>query len=463
MIARKRELEKLEQIYQRKSFGFVTMYGRRRVGKTTILREFSLRHNAVFFSAQEKNDVLNLEDFSKTIQTHCDGHFIAPFTGWENAFSYLSQKKTNEKLILIIDEFPFIASTNPSIKSILQHTIDHVWKERNMMLILCGSSVSFMENEVMGYQSPLYGRITDNMEIMPFDYLDASEFFPEYSAEEKIIAYAVLGGIPRYLSAFDNEKSLRENLAQQILRSEAFLNDEPQMLLRMELREPNVYNSILEALSNGCNKVVEISNHIHEDKSKCSKYMLTLQNIRLIEKSVPCGESKDSKKGIYMISDFFYTFWYRYVFSNRNYYDMLGTEAAADEILGSINDYMGPRFEIICKQFFVRMAKAGKLPFVPFKLDKWWGNNPKLKKQDDVDILAYNKKGDAAIFCECKFRNKPMPMEEYDDLLQAAEIFTTVKEKYYYFISKGGYTEPVRKRAFEDGAVLLTIEDLFLV
>lgn len=144
--------------------------------ETTILLEFAKKHKA-FFPAQEKNDALNLEDFSKTTQGFLEGGFIAPFPDREAAMIYISRKSEAEKIVLIIDEFPFIAAVNPSIKSILQHTIDHVWKDRNIMLVLCGSSVSFMENEVMGYKSPLYGRITDKMEIEPFDYADAAEFF----------------------------------------------------------------------------------------------------------------------------------------------------------------------------------------------------------------------------------------------------------------------------------------------
>lgn len=232
-----------------------------------------------------------------------------------------------------------------------------------------------------------------------------------------MIAYGILGGIPRYLSAFDPQVSLWDNLEHEVLRKEAFLYDEPQMLLRMELREPNVYNSILEAIANGCNRVAEIADHIHEDMSKCSKYMVTLQNIRLIEKEIPCGESQESKRGIYQISDAFYTFWYRYIFSNRSYLEILGTTEAVSRIREEINDYMGLQFEKICKQFLVRQAKAGKLPFIPVVIGKWWGNNPVLKRQDDVDILAISPERDEALFCECKFRNKPMPMEEYDDLL----------------------------------------------
>lgn len=460
MIGRQNEMDRLEQMYESSNFEFLIMYGRRRIGKTTILQEFAGKHEAVFFSAQEKNDALNLQDFSRIVQYRFEGGGIAPFPTWGDAFDYIGRKAGKERLVLLIDEFPFLAETNPSIKSILQHKIDHDWKEKNIFLVLCGSSVSFMVNEVMGYKSPLYGRITGSMEVLPFDYRESMEFFPEYSAEEKLIAYGILGGVPRYLNAFDSRKSLRENIIRQILTIGAVLNDEPQSLLRMELREPNVYNSILEAVAGGCNRVVEISNRIHEEKSKCSKYILTLQSIRLLEKRVPCGEPETSKRGIYEITDYFYRFWYRYVFSNQSYYAMLGVEKACDEILEEINDYMGPVFEEICRQYLVRRAKEGKLPFVPYSIGKWWGNNPRIKAQDDVDILALDKSGEKAIFCECKFRNKPMPMEEYEDLLLATGSFPNLKEKHFMYMSKSGFVESVVRRAQEENVRLLTLDDL---
>lgn len=461
MIGRLEELKQLEKFYNSPKFEFLTMYGRRRIGKTTILREFAGRHKSIFFSAQEKNDALNLSDFSRVVQTFFEGGFISAFQNWESAFAYITRKASEEKVVLIVDEFPFLAEPNPSIKSMLQHTIDHVWKEKNIFLILCGSSVSFMLNDVMGYKSPLYGRITGNMEVKPFDYLESAEFFPDYSSTEKAMTYGILGGVPRYLEAFSPELSLEENIKNNLLTDGSFLNDEPQTLLRMELREPSVYNSILEAISNGCNKICEIADRIHEEKSKCSKYMLTLQTLRLIEKSVPCTEASTSKKGIYEITDHYYKFWYRYLFTNQNYYDMLGLDLACEEIMGSINDYMGPVFEKICEQYLIRAARMKKLPFIPYKMGKWWGNNPLLKAQDDVDILAFDKTGKKALFCECKFRNKPMPMEEYDDLVMAAEMFRHVEEKHLMFFSKSGFTEPVKERAKRENTVLLTIEDLY--
>ncbi len=462
MIGRTSELEQLNMLHRSEGFSFLIMYGRRRVGKTTILQEFSHRHSVIFYSAQEKNDSLNLFDFSKTVQLYFDQQFIAPFSSWEDAFSYITRKSGNKKTTLIIDEFPFMADPNPSVKSILQHEIDHHWKDMNLFLILCGSSISFMLNDIMGYESPLYGRVTATMEILPFDYLDSALFFPGYSEEEKLIAYGILGGVPRYLNAFSETRSLEENIQKEILRNGSFLNDEPMMMLRMELREPGLYNSILEAIAKGYNKMTEIADYIHEDRSKCGKYITTLMTLRLIEKRIPCGEPEHSRKTIYVLTDHFCRFWYRYIFTNRSYYEMLGPADASREIMSDISDFMGLAFEEICRQYLVRQAKRRKLPFVPARIGKWWGNNPVLRAQDDIDLLALNSNKTEGIFCECKFTSRPMPMEEYEDLLTASKAFPESMKKYFMFISRSGYTVPVQKRAADEGIVLLTLHDLFL-
>lgn len=318
-----------------------------------------------------------------------------------------------------------------------------------------------MLNDVMGYKSPLFGRITSSFEVEAFDYLDSARFFDGYSSMDKMICYGILGGVPRYLESFDNQLSLHENIKMKILDSAAYLNDEPQTLLRMELREPSIYNSILEAVSKGKNKILEIADYMHEDKTKCSKYMLTLQTLRLVERVVPCGENENSRKAIYEMADNYYKFWYRFVFSNRDYFELLGIDQACDEIMVEMNDYMGVIFEKACREYIVRLAKKGKLPFVPFTLRKWWGNNPVIRAKDDVDILGLNKDGTKGLFCECKFRNKPMTMDEYDDLVLATHAFPNLKEKYLMFISKSGYVDSVKRRADEEGAVLLTIDNMY--
>ncbi len=461
MIGRIEELNQLKYLYNSDSFEYLVMYGRRRVGKTTLLQEFSKGANAIFYSAQAKNDALNLEEFSKMIQLHFDGMFISAFKSWKDAFEYIDVK-ADKRTVIIIDEFPFLAEENPSIKSILQHTIDHFWKNNsNIFLILCGSSVSFMETDVMGNKSPLHDRQTSSLEIVPFDYYDSSLFFESFSNEQKLISYGILGGVPRYLEAFDDKLSLEDNIADKIIKNGSYLHEEPLNMLKAELRETNVYNSILTAISNGKNKVSEIADFIHEDVNKVSKYLITLQSMRLVKKIVPCGDSALSRKGIYVIEDNFYKFWFRYEFTNNSYYEMLGAHNASKEIMDDISNYMGDMFEKICVEYLIRRVKSGKMDFVPYKIGKWWGNNPYIKAQDDVDILLVNKTGDKALFVECKFTNKKMPHSEYIDLVNAMQAFGDIEDKKMMFISKSGYDDSVVRHAKEDGAILLGIDDLF--
>lgn len=446
LIARENELTEIKALCNSKKFEFLVMYGRRRVGKTEILKEISKTYNAIFFSAQEKNDLLNLTDFSKVLQNHFNDNYLSSFDNWENAFKYFADKsKKNSREILIIDEFPYIANENESIKSILQHIIDHDLKNRNVKLILCGSSVSSMEEGVLGSKSPLYGRATSKMEIKPLDYLDSFKFMGQYSIIDKFLTYGILGGIPHYLLQFDYKKDIKMNIANCIIKNNSILRDEPQTLLRMELREPAIYNSILEAISTSRNRLNEISNSIHEDSTKCLKYINVLKNIRIVEKLSPATEKADGKKSLYEIADNFIYFWYKFIFKNKSYYELLSEEKASSEIYEELSNYMGRIFEKISLQYMLRLAKNNKLPFVPYSYGKWWGNNKKLKKQDDIDILMVSKDKKQGIFCECKFKNEKVDINDYNDLVISSENFTNINDKHYYIISKSGFTKEFEK------------------
>ena len=463
-LQREKELSLLEDAYSSEQFEFLVLYGRRRIGKTSLLKEFSMRHKTILFSAQEKNDALNLLDFSKTVQSHFEGKFFGEFSDWEMAFSYITGKASgSDRIVLIIDEFPFIAAENPSIKSIIQHTIDHSWKDKNIFLILCGSSVSFMEDEVLAHKSPLYGRSTVHIELKSFDYFESSDFFPEYSNLEKLIAYGILGGIPCYLAAFDGKKSLEQNVASKILQEGVFLKDEPSFLLRQELREPAVYNSIFESLANGATRINDISSKIHEEMQKCSKYLKTLQTIRLVKKCVPCGEDENSRKTIYRICDNYFSFWYHFLFEHKSYYELLGPKRSAEEIFKpeNLNTHLGWIFEEICLEYMLRRARSCTLPFVPEKYGKWWGNNPVRKCQDDIDVLLRDRTGKKLVICECKFKNEPFDKAEFEAMLSRKSIFSSAEETSFFAFSKSGFSIWVKENAKQNNVSLVEIDDLF--
>lgn len=466
MIGREYEFKKLQELYCSDKFEFLVLYGRRRIGKTTLLTEFSKQHNCLYFSAQEKNTTLNLQEFSNLISSYFKMDYTPTFKDWSELISYLSEKidvalttAPNEKICVMIDEFPFIAKEYPAIKSILQHTIDHKWQHKNVMLVLCGSSVSFMINEVLGYSSPLYGRRTANMELKPLNYLDASKFFPNFSNIDKITAYSILGGIPYYLQTFDDKLSIKQNIAKNIFDNTCLLREEPLLLLKQEFREPTIYNSIIEAIATGASKFNEISQKINEETSKCASYMKNLQEVRIINKLTPYGENANSKKSVYLLYDFFFRFWYKYVFSNTSTLSVMGAEGYTDKIINDIPSVLGSAFEEVCTQYLTLLARKNKLPFIPNGFGKWWGNNPVKKSQDDVDILGIND--NKGIFCECKFRNEKFDLPEFNDLICASNIFTNITEKYYYIFVKNGYTQAVVDESKKYNVKLLTIDDLF--
>ena len=468
MIGRNNELKEIETLYNSNKFEFLVLYGRRRIGKTTLLTDFAKKHNCFYFLAQEKSVSLNIKEFTALIKDYFNMEYMPTANDWADVIAILNErieiklKESNgKKVCIIIDEFPFIAKEYPTIKSILQHTIDHKWQNKNIMLILCGSSVSFMINEVLGYSSPLYGRRTANMELKPLNYLEATKFFPNFSNIDKITTYLILGGIPYYLQTFSDKLSIKENIKNSIFSDVSLLKEEPILLLKQEFREPAIYNSIIEAIATGSSKFNEISQKIKEESSKCASYIKNLQEVRIINRLIPYGESLNSKRSIYILSDFFFRFWYKYVFANSTTLSLLGASKYTDLIYNDISQVLGLAFEEVCLQYLTILARNNKLPFIPNGLGKWWGNNSKKKKQDDIDIMGVN--GDKGIFCECKFKNEKFDLSEFDDLISASEIFTEIKEKYYYVFVKSEYTQAVIDKSKEYNVKLLTIDDLFKI
>lgn len=462
-IGREYELDCLENLYNSGKFEFLVLYGRRRVGKSELLTQFANSHKTLFFSAQEQSPALNLTAFLEKVKEYFNLDYTPQFNDWFEAIKFLNEKISTldlkEKFVLIIDEFPFVAKDYPTIKSIIQHTIDHIWQHKNIMLVLCGSSVSFMINEVLGYSSPLYGRRTANIELKPLNYLDASKFLPNYSSEDKILAYSILGGIPQYLKTFNPNKTLKQNILDNIVKSTSSLADEVNLLLKQEFREPAIYNSILTAIACGYTKLNEISTKIGEENTKVIKYINELKEIKIIDRQYPYGEKENRKNSFYYISDNYFKFWFKYIFKLRYQNPLLPDEIVVEEILQDLPSSIGLIFERICEQYFYKIARLKQLPFYPNGIGKWWGNNPAKKSQDDVDILGINE--NKGIFCECKFRKEKFDLPEFNDLICASNIFTNITEKYYYIFVKSGYTQAVIDEAKKYNVKLLTIDDLF--
>ena len=458
-IGRQDELKKLNNFYNSKDFEMVIVYGRRRVGKTKLLTEFISDKKSIFYVAEENNDLLNKERFSKVVHQYFNTGLDISFNYWDDIFKYIAKNMGDERVVLVIDEFPYLALANKSLMSTLQNIIDHQLANKNIMVILCGSSISFMENEIVAHKSPLYGRKTGQLKVLPMNYFEVSKFFIGYSVKDRFATYAILGGIPYYLIRFNEKDNLDNNIIKYLMDTSSFLYDEPKNLLHQELRNPAVYNSIITAIAKGCSKINEIATTIGETQSKTNKYIQSLLGLEIVCKKIPIG-TKHIKKSIYSINDNLYRFMYKFVFKHRSLLEQgLGKEHYNRNIKPQLNSYYGKIFEDVCTQYLKMKNKRLELPFMVEEFGGWWGNNPKLKIQEEIDIVGLSTK--EGLYCECKYRNEKTGISVLKKLISRSNLINR-EIKYYYIFSKEGFTsELLNKAKTMSNVQLLTLENLY--
>lgn len=442
-VGRSRELNKLNALYNSNQFEFVVFYGRRRVGKTTLINEFTEQKKSIYYMAVEGTKKENLAGLSKTFLQES----LAPlsqFNDYEDLLLYIDQLAlSGERYIVAIDEFPYLAASYPAISSLLQKHIDHCWKNSNLFLILCGSSMSFMEEQVLGYKSPLYGRRTAQFKIHPFTFFEARQMLSSFAPEDQAILYGATGGIPEYLSRINRYLSLERNLIDLFFDESGRLFEEPVNLLKQELREPATYHSIISAIAGGASRLNEIAGKTGLETSGCSNQITSLIALGIIRKETPVTESATSRKTIYRLEDSMFLFWYRFVRPNISGITRgIGETIYRQMVEPNINDFMGHIFEDICIQYLYHPHVYAKLPFLPGNIGKWWGNNPATKSQEEIDIMAVQD--DQALLGECKWRNNDINMKILSQLLERGKLFHYEKQ-YYMLFSKTGFTNDVRE------------------
>jgi len=462
-IGRKKELDNLNELFEQNRFHLFVLYGRRRVGKTTLLKEFCKDKNAIFFSAEQSNEKMNLEKFSYAIFEHYGESNIESFASFENALKYINDQQGKERLVLVIDEFPYLARANKAIISMFQHLIDHTLKESNLFIVLCGSYMGFMEKEVLGSKSPLFGRRTAQLHLKPFSYLTSLEFLDGFSNEDKLMLYGAVGGTAPYLEQIRQTLSVEDNLKSLFLKKMGYLYEEPMLLLKQEVQEPGVYFAIIEAIAGGAGTSSEISQKTGEDAAKCLKYIKVLRELGLVYKETPLGEKETGRKARYRISDFMFRFWFRYVATNKS---LLETDAIDivwnKRIKPDLLTYMGYVFELICKEYMIQLNSRGELPILATKIGRWWGNDSVAKKEVEIDLIAID--GNNIIFGECKWTNEIMKSNVLEQLERAADVFREKRENtWFYLFSKSGFSPELIKRAsVEENIVLVALDDIMV-
>lgn len=475
-IGRKQELQFLEDKYNSKGGQLIVVYGRRRVGKTETLREFCKNKPHIFYSCREISDKLQLRSFSgKLLRENIPAaSYVKEFADWETAFRNVAELPYGDnKKLIIIDEFPYMCKNNESIPSILQNIWDEQLKDENVMIVLCGSAMSFIEKELLAEKNPLYGRATGIYKMEAMGFYDAVQFFPNYTDKEKIIAYSVLGGIPHYLAQFDPAKTLDDNIKKNILTKGCILYSEVEFILRQELRETPLYNTIIESVALGNTKLNDISTKsLIDDTSKTSVYLKNLIELQIVERefSVDDGtkERANNNRGLYRLTDNFFRFWYAFVFTNISELEGGDVDGVFEyAIKPQIHEFAALGFEDVCREYIREMQKENKLPFRYKRMGRWWGKTTVRRKEitetkeTEIDLLAVSEKSDKYLVGECKFKGKPFSYSEYLDTIVKLSPQKEKAEFYYYLFSESGFDEKIIAEAAKTERIKpITIEDI---
>ncbi len=465
-FGRSREIKKLNTLYDEDKFEFVVFYGRRRVGKTTLINEFIENKESAYYMAVEGTKQENLKGWSTSILSRQGSQLpiMTPaFSEYEELLNYIDQlARSGERFIIAIDEYPYLAMSYPAISSMIQSHVDQCWKDSKLFLILCGSSMSFMEEQVLGYKSPLYGRRTAQFKIRPFTFFEMIEMYTDYTAEEQALLYGITGGTPEYLSRINPKLSLDENMIQLFFEESGRLFEETHNLLKQELKDPSSYHSIITAIASGASRMNEIATKTGLESSGCSNQVATLIALGIVKKEYPITEPSTSRRTIYRLQDSMFLFWYRFVRPNMsNIARGMGEVVYETQVKPQLNDFMGSVFEEICQQYLYVPEVFATHPFILGNVGRWWGNNKIEKRQEEIDIMSIAN--DSALMCECKWRNEPQGIDVLETLMRRGELFQ-YPYKYYYVFAKRGFTkEAVEWASGIDNMKLISYEDIYLL
>ena len=450
---RENELGKLNKRYENGNWECVIIYGRRRVGKTSLISEFCKGKPAVYFSALNSSSRENLEALSSAIGEYKNENpdSFPVYKSFDDAFSAIEMLGKKERLVFVIDEYPYLAKSEPSVSSRLQHIIDHRWQNSSLFLILCGSSMSFMQNQVLGYESPLYGRRTAQFKISPFSFFEIKDYMNSFSPYDTALLYGISGGTPQYFLQYDKDISVEENIKEKLLDTSSYLFEEPENLLKQEVREAALYNAVITAVAEGSTKISEIASKISEETSTCTNCLKKLMSLGIIKKETPFGE-KQGRKSLYVVEDNLFRFWYRFIPENISALQNRMEDVIYRKISEQFNSYMGYVFEEICKQYLWLRNRQGSLPFIFTGLGRWWGTDSRTRTQEEIDIIAAD--GSNALICECKWRNEPVGTDVLDKLSERSTL-VNYTSTWLFIFSKSGFTESCRNAAAERPNVFL--------
>jgi AAA+ ATPase superfamily predicted ATPase len=444
-VNREKELQLLENEYDSKHFTFTVLYGRRRVGKTTLIKEYLDAKPHIYFLVTLEAFPIIIKRFQNLIAEFLQDDFLKEIElkSFEQIFAYIAKQPLKQKLVIVIDEFQYLGKLDHSIPSQFQYIVDELLKNKNFHLILCGSLISMMYEQTLSYNSPLYGRRTSSIKLdaLKFQYLQ--NFFPTKNETELIELYSVLYGVPKYLELFKDSGDIFDNIEQNILDKNAFLYDEPRFILQNEVSEPITYFSILETIANGEHKIGNIAGKLGKNVQNITSFISKLIELEVIYKEIPVTEKQPakSKKGLYFIKDKFFRFWFSYVLPYKSQLEMGNTNYALNKIKENFSGFVAKNYEDLALDYTL-----SNYPIL--KCGRWWNKN------EEIDVVGV---GEAFMLVgECKYSNKKVGIDILESLQKkAVHIELNLPIKHYLLFSKSGFTDELIKLSNQQNDIVL--------
>ncbi len=458
-INRKKEIDKLSRLWLQDNSQLVVIHGKRRVGKTELIKQFLKNYQGIYYLADKRSHKDQLVEFARVVGNFFQDDYIVRqgFSDWIEAFLYLKEKSKGRKFAVAIDEYPYLVESDSSVSTVFQKIWDEYIKDSGIYLILCGSSMSMMESELISYKAPLYGRLTANLLIEPMNYKASRKFFPEMGFEKFVSFYTVTGGMPAYMEQFSQFTDLEKALEEFCWDKQGLYYDEVNIALKQELRKPNNYFAILKAISLGSTRVSEIASKTGLDVQLVNKYLDTLIRLQFVRREVPVTEDKPhkSRKGIYVLTENFVMFWFQYIYSFKSDIEIGNLSQVKKKFYRDFNLLESIVYEQIAREH-VLLHQDRFFHFERF--GRFW--NSKV----EIDGVGFNHEEKKVLFMEAKWSDSRLRDRELRRLFAKAESVNGFDgyERFYLFYNKSGFTEELVDRAKDGENIFLVNKDKFI-
>ncbi len=465
-VGRKQELAELEEIVASKQFELMVLYGRRRIGKTQLLTEFVKDKQTILFTADQFGPGINLANLSQAVKDLTEpADSIKPFADFQTAFEAVAElaQASDEPIVFIIDDYPHLAKSSDEIVASLLQVIENSYQGLdNLLLILAGSQVAFMEAQVLDSKSPFHDKVTRQIHLSSLTFTEAHSLLPRIPKEVFMTIYGLTGGVPFYLKCFDDNLSLKENILNYVLCKNTFLYEEPNNLLMQELRTPNRYNDIIAAIAAGATEVREIVSRTGIESGPLTKYLETLMDLEIVEKRSALTEIGKNRP-IYGIADGLFRFWYRYVPKYKQFIETNRTELIWKQIAEDLLQFTAITFEQYCREWLLEKKGSERLPFQLAVAGSWWGNPSTSKKKtaqpEKVAIIGLGVEDEDLLIGDCFWCNEKMDTPTAEQLLQHSKYFPYTNKALFLF-SKRGFTKQVKELAEEKKIRLISLAEM---